>query len=179
VPKAGLFLRAVNLGGRRLTMADLKRALAAAGHPDAETVAATGNAIVEAAAADATLEDTVTRALERELGQTTEVFARDGAALGRILDGNPFAEFAGRDPAHMVVVLLRRDPAPDAVEALRGKIVGPETVAAGPCCLYAAYPNDIGHSKLTAAVIERALADRGTARNWNTMRRMAELTAGP
>jgi uncharacterized protein (DUF1697 family) len=63
--------------------------------------------------------------------------------------------------------------------ALRGKISGPEQVAAGPGCLYASFPEDIGHSRLTAAMIERALKLRGTARNWNTLRKMAELTAAP
>jgi uncharacterized protein (DUF1697 family) len=47
-----VFLRAVNLAGR-LTMADFKRALEAAGHPDAQTVVATGNAVISAKAARA------------------------------------------------------------------------------------------------------------------------------
>lgn len=90
---------------------------------------------------------------------------------------NPFGRFAEDDPSHMVVVLLRGDPAADKVAALTDRIrQRPEEVAAGPRCLYATYPDDIGHSKLTAAVIERALGDRGTARNLNTLRRMAELT---
>ncbi len=52
-----------------------------------------------------------------------------------------------------------------------------EAVAAGPRRLYPCYFDGIGTSRLTAAVVERALSDPGTARNWNTLRRMAELTA--
>jgi uncharacterized protein (DUF1697 family) len=56
VKKLGVFLRAVNLAGRRLAMADFKRALAAAGYAEAQTVAAAGNAVISAKAADGKLE---------------------------------------------------------------------------------------------------------------------------
>lgn len=174
--KVGVFLRAINLAGKRLLIADFKRALADAGYPDARTVVATGNAVISAKAADAALEGRIGKALETRLGQSTEVFVRDGEALAAIVAANPFPEMARDDPSHLVVVLLSGEPEPTAVEALRGKIKGPEGVAAGARCLYASYPVDIGHSKLTAAMIERALKLRGTARNWNTVTKMAELT---
>ena len=177
VKKVAVFLRAVNLGGKRLAMADFKRVLAEVGYPDAQTVVATGNAVIEAVAADARLEAAVEAELGRLLAGTTEVFARDGAELAAIVAGNPFPKMAEEDPSHLVVVFLRGEAGESEVEALRGKIVGPEKVAAGPGCLYASYPDNIGQSKLTAAMIERALKLRGTARNWNTVRRMAELTA--
>jgi uncharacterized protein (DUF1697 family) len=179
VRKVGVFLRAINLSGRRLLMADLKRALADAGFPDAQTVVATGNAVIAAKAADAALESTIEKGLETTLGQSTEVFVRDGAELAAIVAANPFPAMARDDPSHLVVVFLRGQPEAAAVETLRGKIKGPEEVAAGPGCLYASYPEDIGHSKLTAAMIERALKLRGTARNWNTVLKMAELTRDP
>ena len=174
--KVGVFLRAINLSGRRLVMADFKRALADAGHPDAQTVVATGNAVIAAKAADAALEAKIEKGLETTLGQSTEVFVRDGAELAAIVAANPFPAMARDDPSHLVVVFLKGKPQPADVEVLRGKIKGPEEVAAGPACLYASYPDDIGHSKLAAAVIERALGLRGTARNWNTVLKMAELT---
>jgi uncharacterized protein (DUF1697 family) len=179
VQKVGVFLRAVNLAGRRLVMADFKRALAEVGHPDAQTVVATGNAVIAANAADAALESKIEKGLETTLGQATEVFARNGAELAAIVAANPFPAMARDDPSHLVVVFLKGEPEAAAIEALRGKIKGPEEVAAGPGCLYASYPVDIGHSKLTAAMIERALKLRGTARNWNTVLKVAELVRVP
>lgn len=175
--KVAVFLRAVNLGGKRLMMADFKRVLAEVGYPDAQTVVATGNAVIAAEAADARLEAAIEAGLGKLLAGTTEVFARDGAELAAVVAGNPFPQMAKDDPSHLVVVFLRGEAGPAEVEALRGKIVGPEQVAAGPGCLYASYPDNIGESKLTAAVIERTLRLRGTARNWNTVRKMADLTA--
>jgi uncharacterized protein (DUF1697 family) len=179
VKKVGVFLRAINLAGSRLVMADFKRALADAGHPDAQTVVATGNAVILAKASDPALETKIEKGLETTLGQSTEVFVRDGEALAAIVAGNPFPAMARDDPSHLVVVFLKGEPEAAAVEVLRAKIKGPEEVAAGPGCLYASYPDDIGHSKLTAALIERALKLRGTARNWNTVTKMADLTRDP
>lgn len=173
-----MFLRAVNLGGKRLLMADFKRVLAQVGYPDAQTVVATGNAVISAQSADAKLETAVEAGLESLLGGTTETFARDGGQMAAVVAGNPFQRMAQEDPSHLVVVFLKGEPAAAAIEALRAKIKGREVVAAGPDCLYATYPDGIGESKLTAAMIERALGLRGTARNWNTVRKMAELTKG-
>ena len=172
-----VFLRAINVGGRRLSRDDFRRALAEAGYDGARTVAAAGNAVVTAPAAGAVPEAELEAALARALGAAIEVFVRDGPQLAALLAANPFADFAAADPGRMVAVLLRGDPAPEDVAVLQARIQGPERVAAGAGCLYAAYPDGQGGSKLTPALIERMLGLRGTARNWNTVRRMAELTA--
>jgi uncharacterized protein (DUF1697 family) len=176
VSRLAVMLRAVNVGGRRLTMVDFKAALAAEGLPGAVTVAATGNAVV-AARATAGLEAKLERGLARALGGTLDVFVREAAELARVVAENPFPQMARDDPSHLVVMFLRDAPAEAAVAALQGRIAGRETVAAGPGCLYACYPDSIGTSRLTTAVIERALKLRGTGRNWNTVRKLAELTA--
>jgi uncharacterized protein (DUF1697 family) len=179
VVSVGVFLRAVNLPGGRLLMADFKRVLAEVGYPGAQTVVATGNAVITAKAADAKLEAAIETGLASSLGGNVEVFVRDAGELAAIVAGNPFPQMAESDPSHLVVVFLRGQPDDAAVEALQAKIKGGEVVQAGPRCLYACYFDGIGTSKLTAAMIERALKDRGTARNWNTVRRMAELTGAP
>jgi uncharacterized protein (DUF1697 family) len=135
--------------------------------------------VIAAKASDAKLEAAIEAGLRKSLGAPIEVFTRDAGELAAVVAGNPFPQMAQRDPSHLVVVFLRRQPDAAAIEALRGKIKGGEVVQAGPRCLYACYFDGIGTSKLTAAMIERALKDRGTARNWNTVRRMAELTAAP
>jgi uncharacterized protein (DUF1697 family) len=177
--KAAIFLRAINVGGRKLVAADFKAALAEAGCGVIQTVGAAGSAVIEARAADARLESAVEDAIRARVGYASEVFARSGPDMGEILAANGFPAFAETDPGRLVAVFLRRDPAACAVEAVRAKVVGGEQVEGGPRCLYAAYPDGQGTSKLTLAVMEKALGDRGTARNWNTVRRMAELTNAP
>ncbi len=59
--------------------------------------------------------------------------------------------------------------------ALQEAITGRERVRAKDRQLYLVYPDGIGRSKLTAAVIEKTLGTCGTARNWNTVLKLAEL----
>jgi uncharacterized protein (DUF1697 family) len=40
---------------------------------------------------------------------------------------------------------------------------------------YIVYPNGIGRSRLTNSVIEKKLGSSGTARNWNTVLKLAAL----
>ena len=68
-------------------------------------------------------------------------------------------------------------PDPAGLRELRSWIPGRETIEAVGRELYIAYPDGIGASKLTGAVIERRLKTRGTARNWNTVTKLAALLA--
>ena len=84
---------------------------------------------------------------------------------------------AEHDPGHLIVMALKSAPEPDAVAALQGAIPGRETLAAVGRELFIAYPDGIGTSKLTGALIERRLRVRGTARNWNTATKLAAMLA--
>jgi uncharacterized protein (DUF1697 family) len=175
--RLALLLRAINVGGRKLASADFKAALAHLGYGEAQTVGAAGSAVVRADAAPAAVEAALEAELQSRLGFLTEVFARTPAALAATLAGNPFPQLAKDDPSHLLVLFLKADPTPAALAALRGKIVGREQVEPGPGCLYMAYPDGIGTSKLNPAVIGRGLGQPGTGRNWNTVQKLAELAA--
>jgi uncharacterized protein (DUF1697 family) len=170
-----VLLRAVNLAGRRLAMADFKAALADLGFAGARTLGASGNAVISAKAADAALEARIEAGLKARFGATPDVLVRDADQLGAVLAANPFPKMAKEAPQHLLVMFLRGEAEASAVEGLRAKIAGPEEVEAGPGCLYARYPDDIGHSKLTSAFIERSLKLRGTGRNWNTVVKLGAM----
>lgn len=170
-----VLLRAVNLAGRRLTMADFKAALADAGLAGARTLGASGNAVISAPSADAKLEARIEAGLKAAFGASPEVFVRDRGQLAAVVSANPFPQLAKDKPHHLLVMFLGGEPDPAAVAALRAKITGPEEIAAGPGCLFASFPEDIGHSKLTSALIERSLELRGTGRNWNTVAKLAAM----
>ena len=61
------------------------------------------------------------------------------------------------------------------VQALESAIVGREIVRAGDRHLYIVFPDGIGTSRLTNALIEKKLGTRGTARNWNTVLKLDAL----
>ncbi len=72
-------------------------------------------------------------------------------------------------------MFLKDAPQPAAVKALQAAIKGPEILQAHGKQLYIVYPAGIGTSRLTIKLIEDKLSTRGTARNWNTVQKLAAL----
>jgi uncharacterized protein (DUF1697 family) len=71
---------------------------------------------------------------------------------------------------------LKDAPAAAAVRALQAAITGRETVRTWGAHAYLVYPDGVGRSRLTIALIERTLGSRGTGRNWNTVLKLEAAT---
>ncbi len=167
--------RAVNVGGRKATSAELRALAADLRLEDARTLLQSGNLVFRGARTGAELEAEIERAFAARFGFASDVLVRSAAQWRAVLAANPLAEMAERDPSHLVVMPLKAAPDRAAVVALKAAIQGPETIAAVGRELFIAYPDGIGDSKLTNAVIERRLGVRGTARNWNTATRLGAM----
>ncbi len=70
---------------------------------------------------------------------------------------------------------LKGAPDAGAVAALQAAITGREVVRADGRHAYLVYPDGVGRSRLTLALIEKKLGTSGTARNWNTALKLAAL----
>lgn len=171
--RLAVLLRAVNVGGVQLKMADLKALLAEEGFGEPETLLASGNVVVTTDAAAEAVEAQVAGALKARLGLATDVFARDLAQLEAVIAGNPFGAFAAEQPSRMMAVFLKGEPPADLAPIRRYAVFG-EEIQPGPRCLYITYPDGSGRSKLAGA---KALTGIGTSRNWNTVRKLAERLA--
>ena len=170
-------LRAVNLAGHnRVSMGALRELLTDLGLRNAQTVLQSGNAVFEGDhGGSARLERTLEAALAQQLGVRTDFFVRTATDWQAMIDQNPFPREAKRDPGHLLLYCLKARPGPHAVTALRDAITGREVVRAGRQCAYAVYPDGVGRSRLTSALLERTLGTRGTGRNWNTVVRLGQL----
>jgi len=164
-------LRAVNLAGvNKVSMADLRELLVGLGFTDAQTLLQSGNVVFSGGSKTTTaLEQTLERAAAKQLGLQTDFFVRTAKEWHAIIDANPFPREAKDDPGHLLAVIMKDDVDAAAVAALQKAIVGREVVRAKGRCAYIVYPDGIGRSKLTSAIIEKKLGTRGTARNWNTV----------
>jgi uncharacterized protein (DUF1697 family) len=169
-------LRAVNVGGRKVTMAELKTAAAELGYENARTLVASGNLVFDAKkTAPDKLEAALEAAIEKTFGLFSEVMVRDPADWAAIIKANPFLKKAKEDPAHLVCVICKDKPDADAINAYlktfrekwdKGeqlKIVGRE--------IYIDYGDSIGQSKL---ILPKKTCT-GTARNWNTMLKLQAM----
>jgi uncharacterized protein (DUF1697 family) len=172
-------LRAVNVGGRSLKMGDLAAFARDLGLGEPRTLLQSGNLVFESPArGDAALENRLETEAEKRFGFAIDFMVRSAADWRALMAANPFADAARDDPAHLLVMPLKVAPARGALEALRQAIKGPELVELASRDAYLIYPDGIGRSKLTITVVEKALGVRGTARNWNTAVKIAEMLAG-
>jgi uncharacterized protein (DUF1697 family) len=170
------FLRAVNVGGHGpIPMAKLREWAEKLGFADARTLLQSGNLVLRSdGPTGAALERQLETAAEKDLGLQTVFFVRTAEEWQKeVVTQNPFPKEAKSDPARLAVAVLKTAPTAAQAKALQAAIKGRETVRVRGRHAFIIYPDGQGTSKLTLAVIEKHLGTRGTARNWNTVLKMA------
>lgn len=170
-------LRAVNLAGHnQVPMTALRDLLTRLGLDDPRTLLQSGNIVFGCDRRRAAgLERTLEAEVERSLGVATDFFVRSAGEWQDMVAGNPFLKEAERDPSHLVLMVFKARPSGQAVEDLQATHSGSEVVRVEGRHGYIVYPNGIGRSRLTTAVIEKKVRTRGTGRNWNTVLKLRAL----
>jgi uncharacterized protein (DUF1697 family) len=161
-------LRAVNVGGTgKLPMKELKAMCEEAGFDDPTTYIASGN-VVFGSDDDA---DKVKAILELRLadyaGTKVDVFVRTGREMRDLVEINPYPDQPGN---RVVTLFLDRKPPKDLDSIVTG--VQEERFKAAAKEIFIHYPEGMGVSKLKFG---KDLV--GTARNMNTVTKLAEMAA--
>ena len=173
-------LRGINVGGHnQVAMADLRDLLTQLGLADVRSLLQSGNLVFGANGRSAAqLERLLETEAAKRIDLQTDFFVRTAKEWKDVVARNPFRKEAARDPGHLVVMFLKGAPSVTGVKALQMAITGPEVVAAAGKHLYIVYPDGIGRSRLTNALVDKQLGTRGTGRNWNTVLKLAALATG-
>ena len=169
--------RGINVGGhKKVAMSDLRDLLTRLGFEDAQSVLQSGNLLFRTGKRPRPqLEHLLETETANRLGLEVDFFVRTPEEWKKIVARNPFREEAERDPGHLVVMFLKDAPDKKSVEALQAAIIGSEVFSADGKHAFIVYPDGIGTSRLTHALIEKKLGTRGTGRNWNTVLKLAAL----
>lgn len=172
-----VLIRGINVGGhKKIAMADLRALLESLGLADVKSLLQSGNLVFRSGRRTcAEVEQLLEVEAAKRLAVDAAFFVRTAEEWKGIVAHNPFHKEAERDPGHLVVMCLKDAPDKAALKALQAAIVGPEIVRANARHLYIVFPNGIGTSRLTNALIEKKLGTRGTARNWNTVLKLNAL----
>lgn len=172
-----VLLRAVNVGGAKLPMADLRSIAEELGASDVETYIASGNLVCElpagtkAAAFDRALE----AAIEDRFGYFREAISRSLAEVRKALAAHPFEVV---EPKYSYVTFLLGKPTTAAIEKARTYETGDDRWEVVGKELHIRYANGAGRPQMKDAQIGKALAVPGTARNLNTVQALIELASG-
>jgi uncharacterized protein (DUF1697 family) len=170
-------LRGVNVGGHNcIKMDSLRTMYQSLGLRNAQTYVQSGNVVFTTAARDLVgLAKRIENKIEQTYGFRPAVINRSSSELRDAIARNPFAGRDGIHPGKLLVTFLAADPTPEAREKVLGIQADPEELRIDGRELYVYYPNGMGRSKLSAALIEKTLKTPGTGRNWNTVTKLLAL----
>ncbi len=169
MPAYVALLRAVNVGGTgKLPMAELKAMCVAEGFAKVQTYIASGNVVFESKLPAAKVKAALEKRLQAYAGKPVGVVIRTAAEMAAVLEANPFPKAPGN---WTVAIFLDKAPPTNALSDISGQ--QDEEVRLGKREIYVAYGAGMGRSKLKIPA-----AAKGTARNINTIAKLAELAAG-
>ena len=165
-------LRAINVGGRTVSMAELRDLWTELGFTHVRTYLQSGNVVFGAKGPPdpGMLAD----AVRTRFGLEAAVVLRTGAELAGVVAANPFPQ-AGGTILH-VAFLLEPARVGAAAELDDGRYAPEEAVLVGRE-VYFHLPDGIGRAKLPPYV-GRRLGTVATVRNWRTVEALARLATG-
>lgn len=169
--------RGINVGGHHIIrMQELKALHESLGLRDVATYLQSGNVVFSCDDAElAQLPERIAAGVTQKFGFSVDVLLRTSAEIDALLAHNPFQQQALQEPQWLVVLFLANFPPSGALDKLQQIYSGPETWNLVGQELYIFYPNGIGRSKLTPALLDKTLQTKGTARNWNTVMQLQRM----
>ena len=171
-----ILLRGINVGGHnRLAMAQLRDIASAAGFGDARTYIQSGNLVASTDLDPDAAAEKLTSAIRASTGLEVPTIVRTAQQWIDLFAANPFPDVA--DPGTRVHVVFLPTSASDEIETFDASRFAPETMAVVGSELYLHLPDGMGRSKLVLAVNRLPEVAAGTARNWRTVQKLAELAA--
>ena len=161
-------LRGVNLVGKStLRMSDLKAIADDLGLKSARTYIASGNLVFTSDKPEEKLRQMLEKDLQEHMGKQVRVFLRTATEMAAVVRANPFPDGPGNN---VQAFFLNVPPPSDLLATVRNR-ADDERIAAGTREVYVAYgEKGIGRSRVRIPA-----AEAGTARNMNTVAKLAEL----
>ncbi len=161
-------LRGVNLVGKStLKMAELKAIADELKLQKARTYIASGNLLFVSGEPEEKLREMLEERMQAHMGKQVRVMLRTAKEMAGIVKANPFSDAAGNQ---VQAFFMNEKPPKDLLDTVRNK-AHDERVAAGRREVFVAYgEKGIGRSRLRIPA-----AEAGTARNMNTVAKLAEL----
>lgn len=171
-------IRGINVGStRKLPMAELRAACAEKGLGEVQTYIQSGNLVLDHASASG-VETVLETLIHARFGHDVPVVARTAAQWRALIDACPFPDEADAAPKALHLLVCKKSPAKDAVDALRERAKHDEKIAAWGREIAIHFTNGAADTKLSPTLIDRLVGSPATARNWNTVRKLMEMADG-
>ena len=163
------------VGGKtQLPVQALREKLTAAGFENVATYINSGNAIVRSRLNRKQVIATIAELCRKHFKFEKAIFAPTLAEWDDVISRNPFAKPAATAPTTVHAALLESAPKPEDVERIRSLAVKGEDLKIIEGVAYLHTPNGFGRCKM-AEKFDKWIGVTNTARNWNTVLKLAEL----
>ncbi len=162
-------IRAVNVSGTgKLPKEDLKALGEACGFGDCRTFINSGNLLFTSNLGENKVKTSMERRVANYFGRPIAVYVRSAAEMAEAVARDPFCD---DKPSRRFAHFIDEEPNKAMLDEARG--VTGERMALGPRLIYVSYGEGIGKTRLKLPAVKQ-----GTARNMNSVARIAELLAG-
>ncbi|MEO6571376.1 MAG: DUF1697 domain-containing protein [Ilumatobacteraceae bacterium] len=170
-----VLLRGINVGGaNRLPMAELRGSVESIGATEVATYIQSGNLVLTDDRSEGELIDALHDTILERHGLDLAVVVRSADEMVRIAAQHPEAD-RHIDHKFVYVTFLDRAPTEQAIAELDPDAHLPDRWTIDGRELFVVYPLGSGRSKLTIERFERAWGVTATARNMNTVRKLAGM----
>jgi len=162
-------LRGVNVSGTGMISKQKLKAIGeACGFEEVRTFINSGNLLFTSDLAESTVKKRVEDQLAAHFAKAVPAYVRSAKEMAAAVEENPFAD---DKPSRVMAHFIDERPAREMLDEARD--VQGERLALGPRLIYVSYGDGIGKTKLKLPAIKQ-----GTARNMNSVTKIAELLAG-
>ena len=168
-------IRAVNVGGAKLPMAELREMATELGATDVSTYIASGNLLCTPPSAPEDFDRALEKAITDRYGYVREVISRSVDQLRVGLAAHPFEV---TNPKFSYLYFLTATPEAQRVKDFESQDFGTDEFTVIGDDLHIRYVDGAGQSKLSARVIAKGLGVEGTGRNLLTVRKLIEMAGG-
>jgi uncharacterized protein (DUF1697 family) len=146
------------------------------GHRNVQIYIQSGNIVLSAnGTADAIAKNTATE-FAKEFGFTPKIVVIDAKRWSALVDDNPYANFATKDPKTVHAAICDGEPNASGLKTLLAKTGGSETFVITAEGVYLHFPDGFGTSKF-AVGMEKAAGVPMTVRNWRTIEALKKMTS--
>jgi uncharacterized protein (DUF1697 family) len=178
MPGVIALIRGINVGStRKLPMAELRAACAEMGLGEVRTYIQSGNLVLDRGSTG-DVETSIEDLVRARFGHDVPVIVRTAARWRALIDACPFPDEAEAAPKALHLLVCKRPPAKDAVDALRERAQHGEKIAAWGSEIAIHFTSGAADTKLSPTLIDRLVGSPATARNWNTVRKLMEMADG-
>ncbi len=169
-----VLVRAVNVGGAKLPMAEFRELLTEFGGENVRTYIASGNAVLDVPGDPAAFDRAVEKALTDRYGYVREAISRTAEELEAALKAHPFEV---TEPKFSYIAPLTGTPADQAIAKAREVPTGDDQWEVIGDDLHIRYANGAGRAELDMNKVLKRLGVQGTARNLNTVQALIKMAS--